>query len=262
MVAMNFPFRLGTTSYIIPAGILPNVHYLSDKVQDVELILFDLDGGPSNLPTPDQAAELRRVAVDNHLTYTVHLPLDLRMADDGTTAHISLEKALRVIECTRALEPLAYIAHLDGRAVLPAETTRAEILSWQDQAVQALELVGEWVGDLKKLALENLEGYPLDFHTAVLERLAVSRTVDVGHLWLDGHEPLKYLRPALPRTRVIHLHGLAERDHSSLANVPARELAGLFDELINSNYTGVVTLEVFSEQDFLTSMQAIANLYA
>jgi sugar phosphate isomerase/epimerase len=142
------------------------------------------------------------------------------------------------------------------------DTSPAAILRWQDQAVQALQLVGEWVGDLKKLALENLEGYPLDCHTALLERIAVSRTVDVGHLWLDGHDPLKYLRPALSRTRVIHLHGLAERDHSSLANVPAAELAGLFAELINSNYAGVVTLEVFSEQDFLTSMQAIANVYA
>jgi hypothetical protein len=85
---MNFPFRLGTTSYIIPAGILPNVHYLADRVQDVELILFDLDGGPSNLPTPDQTAELRQVAAHKHLTYTVHLPLDLRMDDNGGPTHI------------------------------------------------------------------------------------------------------------------------------------------------------------------------------
>ena len=32
---MNYPFRLGTTSYIIPAGLLENIHYLAGKVQEL-----------------------------------------------------------------------------------------------------------------------------------------------------------------------------------------------------------------------------------
>lgn len=32
-----FPFRLGTTSFIIPDDILPNVEFLSDKVDDIEI---------------------------------------------------------------------------------------------------------------------------------------------------------------------------------------------------------------------------------
>ena len=46
MSLKNFPalpFRLGTTSYIIPADILPNVRYLADKVDDIELVLFEAD---------------------------------------------------------------------------------------------------------------------------------------------------------------------------------------------------------------------------
>jgi sugar phosphate isomerase/epimerase len=254
---MKFPFRLGATSYIIPADILSNVHYLAGKVQDVELVLFDLEAGPSNLPTLGQITELRSLALQQDLTFTVHLPMDLRMADDGSPSHISLEKAHRVIDCTRALAPWAYVAHLDGRTVLPLETSPEAMRRWQDQAVLALELVGEWVGDSQKLAVENLEGYPLDFHSAVLERVNVSRTVDVGHLWLDGHAPLAILRAALARTRVIHIHGIHERDHSSLSNVPPEELGALLAELVCSNYTGIVTIEVFSEQDFLTSLQAI-----
>ncbi|MCX6079182.1 MAG: cobamide remodeling phosphodiesterase CbiR [Chloroflexi bacterium] len=254
---MNFPFRLGATSYIIPADILPNVHYLAGKVQDVELVLFDLDDGQSNLPTRAQIAELHSFATDQDLSFSVHLPLDLRMADDGSSGHASLEKARRVIECTRDLDPYAYVAHLDGRAVLPANTSSADMLRWQDHSVQALELVGEWVGDLQKLALENLEGYPLDFHAAILERIAVSRTVDIGHLWLDGHDPLEYLRAALPRTRVIHIHGISERDHSSLAHIPSAQLASVLAELTRFNYTGILTLEMFSEQDFLTSLQTL-----
>ena len=45
-----YPFRLGTTSYIIPNSILPNVRYLADKVKDIELVLFESDDGISNFP--------------------------------------------------------------------------------------------------------------------------------------------------------------------------------------------------------------------
>ena len=41
-------FRLGTTSYIIPDEILPNVRFLAGKVQDVELVLFEVDDGQNN----------------------------------------------------------------------------------------------------------------------------------------------------------------------------------------------------------------------
>jgi len=256
-----FPFRLGTTSYIIPADIVPNVHYLAGKVQDVQLVLFEVDDGPNNLPAPAQIAELRSLALEHGMSYTVHLPLDLRLAEDGSPRHVSLEKARRVIDCTRALEPWAYVLHLDGRSLLggasPQDTRR-----WQDQAVQALELAAEWTGGIEKLAVENLEGYPLDFHQAVLERCAVSRTVDVGHLWLDGHDPVPYLRQALPRTRVIHIHGIAERDHQSLAHVAPEKLRAVLDELTRANYTDVFTLEIFSEEDFLSSLAAIERVSA
>src|ERR1035437_9990428 len=112
-----YPFRFGTTSYIIPADILPNIHYLVGKVQDVELVLFEVEDGSSNLPNCEQIAELHNIAADNDLTYTVHLPLDLRLADDGSPRHASLEKARRVIDCTRDLDPWAFVLHLDGKSV-------------------------------------------------------------------------------------------------------------------------------------------------
>jgi sugar phosphate isomerase/epimerase len=258
---MTYPFRLGTTSYIIPADILPNVRYLAGKVRDVELVLFEVDDGPNNLPTHEQIAELRSLAADNDLTYTVHLPLDLRLADDGSPRHVSLEKARRVIDCTRELDPWAYVLHLDGKSVRSGATPEA-MRRWQDQAAQSLELVGGWAGSVGKLAVENLEGYPLDFYQPVLERIAVSRTVDVGHLWLDGHDPIAYLREALPRTRVIHIHGIAERDHASLAHVETEKLRAVLDELIRANYQGVFTMEIFSEDDFLTSLAALSEFNA
>lgn len=252
---MSFPFRLGATSYIIPADIIPNVRYLAGKVRDVELVLFDLPDGPSNLPTPAQVTELRAIALDNDLTFSVHLPLDLRMDSTGGPNHPSLEKARRVIDCTRDLQPFAYIAHLDGRELNPSGLQR-----WQADAIRALRLVGDWLGDLSLLALENLEGFPLDLHTPILDAVPVSRTVDIGHLWLDLHDPIPYLRTALPRTSVIHLHGVSTSDHVSLAHLPAAKLSAVIHELLAYNYTGVVTLEMFSERDFLSSLVVLEQV--
>jgi sugar phosphate isomerase/epimerase len=254
-----YPFRLGTTSYIIPDDILPNARYLAGKVRDIELILFEVDDGPNNLPSTEVIAELSRVAQDHDLSFTVHLPLDLKLGEDGSERDQSLVKAKRVIDCTRGLDPRAYVLHLDGKAV--RTSTDLELIKrWQDHSVRALEIVSAWAGSAEKLAVENLETYPLDFIQPVLERISVSRCVDVGHLWLDGHDPIPYLQAALPRTRIIHLHGIAERDHRSLAFMPEEKVRAVWEELLRAKYEGVLTLEIFSEEDFLSSLEVIGKL--
>jgi adenosylcobalamin phosphodiesterase len=255
----NFPFRLGTTSYIIPDDILPNARYLAGKVRDIELILFEVDDGPNNLPPAEVIDELSKIAQENDLTYTVHLPLDLKLGEHGSERDQSLVKAKRVIDCTRGLNPWAYVMHLDGRAV--RTSTDAELIRrWQGHSVRALEIVSEWAGSPDRLAVENLETYPLDFIQPVLDRIPVSRCVDIGHLWLDGHDPIPYLQAALPRVRVIHMHGIAERDHRSLAFMPQEKVRAVWQELIRARYEGVLTLEIFSEEDFLSSLEVIENI--
>jgi len=255
----KYPFRLGTTSYIIPDDILPNARYLAGKVRDIELILFEVDDGPNNLPSAEVINELAKIGQDHDITYTVHLPLDLKLGEDGSERDQSLVKAKRVIDRTRGLGPWAYVLHLDGKAVRTSKDTEW-IERWQDQSVRALEIVSEWSGGAEKLAVENLETYPLDFIQPVLDRISVSRCVDVGHLWLDGHDPIPYLRAALPHTRVIHVHGIAERDHRSLAFTPQENVNAVWKELMQANYQGVLTLEIFSEEDFISSLAVIEKI--
>lgn len=256
----NLPFRLGTSSYIIPDDILPNVRYLAGKVHDIELILFEVDDGPNNLPSQQVLDELMHLAGLYDLTYTVHLPLDLKLAEDGSTRDTSLLKAKRVIDCTRQLNPWAYVLHLDGKEVRHSADP-AVLRHWQDQAVRALEVVAEWAGGPEKLAVENLEGYPPNFNQPVLDRIPVSRCIDIGHLWLDNVPVLDYLASALPRARVIHLHGIGERDHASLSHVPAAELDAVLQKLV-ADYRGVLTIEIFSEPDFHSSLAAIQHSLA
>jgi sugar phosphate isomerase/epimerase len=203
--------------------------------------------------------ELSQIARQSDMTYTVHLPLDLKLGNNGSEQDQSLVKAKRVIDCTRGLNPWAYVLHLDGRSV--RTSTHLELIQhWQDQSVRALEIVSGWAGDPEKLAVENLETYPLDFIQPVLDRIPVSRCVDIGHLWLDGHDPIRYLQAALPRTRVIHMHGIAERDHRSLACMEPEKVHEVWDELIRASYQGVLTLEIFSEEDFISSLEVIEKI--
>lgn len=256
MPPFDLPFRLGTTSYIIPDDILPNVRFLAGKVQDVQLVLFELDGDQNNLPGPQDVAVLRSLARQSGLTYTIHLPLDLRLAGDEGEAHISLEKARRVIESTRELHPQAYIVHLDGKEERSAADEKT-IARWRDQAVQSLRLTASLVGDIRLLAVENLEGYPPDFNDRVIAESGCSRCIDIGHLWLDGHDPVDFFRGRFDQTTVMHLHGIGERDHQSLTHMPAEKLDNLFHYLLQNTFIGVLTLEVFSEDDLNSSLQAI-----
>src|SRR5258706_3303262 len=110
------PFRVGSTSYVYPDDILPNVERLAadGDVDDIELILFEVDDGPNNLPDEATVQRLADLAHENRLTYTVHLPLDLQLGAEGETQHQSLVKAERVIKTTLPLDPFAYVFHLDG----------------------------------------------------------------------------------------------------------------------------------------------------
>ncbi len=148
-----------------------NAAYLVDKVQDMQLVLFDVEDGPCNFPSPEMMEKLQDVTANHDFTYTVHLPLDIRLADNGSADHVSMQQAKRVIEMTRALRPFSYILHVDGRSILPPDTTKSAFRLWQDNTVHALELLGEWVGDPALLAVENLEGYPLDLLPPIVERV-------------------------------------------------------------------------------------------
>jgi len=248
-------FRVGTTSYILPDDILPNVEYLAPRVDDIQLVLFETDEHGSNLPDAALCEKLVSLAQQHDLTYTVHLPLDLRLGDGGTAADLSLVKARRVIEATHDLRPYAYTAHLDG-ALLMQNPTAAELTAWQANALHALEGVVSGLERPDLLCIENIERWDPAAFAPVVEALPVGLTADVGHFWLQGTDPLAYLDRWGDRVRVVHVHGIADRDHASLAHVPADCLDPVVSAL-RQHFRGVLTLEVFSLDDFESSMEAL-----
>lgn len=253
MTVLGTAYRLGTTSYIWPARLLSNVRRLGPWIDDVELVLFDLEE-QSNVPDAETIAELQALARAHDLTYTVHLPLDLHPA-----LPLSMEKAEKVIGCTRELSPWAYVLHLDGRAV-EGTPDKTALASWHHVARQALRAAAEMVDDPRDLCIENLENYPPEYLLPLLDETQASLCVDVGHLWLTGRDPLAFLAAHLHRARVIHLHGTGERDHQSLLHQGLGPVAAILALLAARRYDGVLTLEVFGRKDFFSSWELVREV--
>ena len=108
--------RLGATSYVVAGGLVENVQTLAGRAADIELILFDLDGGPSNLPTDSEIESLARLAKTHGHTYTVHLPMDIHFVGN-VVENRALAKAKLVIERIRTLKPWAYVTHLGAKGI-------------------------------------------------------------------------------------------------------------------------------------------------
>ncbi len=252
-VAAGLPFRLGTTSYVYPANIVPNVEALAGRVRDVELVLFESHGG--NLPGPRVVRRLAGLAAEHDLTYTVHFPIDRRIGHRDPDHRAAMAETIRrIVSLTLPLRPFGYVLHLDG---LDDADPAADVTRWQRDVVEALGRALDGPAPAGLFGVENL-GYPFEWCEPIVDRFGLSVCVDVGHLWRYGVDAAGHLRRHLPRTRIVHLHGeRGGRDHRSLDAVEPARLHPILDAL--RDYHGVVTLEVFDYDAARTSIERIAE---
>lgn len=237
-------FRLGSTSYVYPGDLVYNAERLAGVVDDVELVLYCTADGQTNYPNSAHIERLAELSQQHGLTYTVHLPHDLEPLNGQLSP--ALDAAREVIALTEPLSPYAYVFHAAG--------TGLGTTAWQEGIFAAIDQVVAWVRSPSQLALENLESYPPEALEPVFDRFPVSRTLDIGHLWRMGRDPLPVMDSWLPKTRVVHLHGLEARDHMTLAVMQPAVLDPIIERLVG--WSGVLTLEVF-EDDFFSSKVAL-----
>ena len=250
------PWRIGTTSYILPDDIIPNVTYLAPMVDDIELVLFESED-MSNLPSEETVDELLRIATEHGITYTVHFPLDVYPgALDNDLRRKSLESYQRIKSLMGRLSPFAYILHLtpESYGKIPAQ----DVESWIRQLDRTL---GEMIAlgwDPGMLCVETLS-YPFDLVFHLVEKYGLGVTLDIGHVWLCDYDAHANAQKLLAHARVIHLHGVKEgKDHLALGktSAPLRNafLKSLQAQCFHDNRERVLTLEVFDKMDFEESM--------
>jgi sugar phosphate isomerase/epimerase len=252
------PFRLGTTSCILPEGLVENATFLAPLADDIELVLFDLPE-VSNLPDETTVGRLADLKARYDLSYTVHLPMDLRLGDaDDNNRKQSVAKVKEIAVLTAELDPFAFIVHFDNgrRGRKPADD--------MDKWVKALgcsmdELLD---GGIQPglLCIETLD-YPFDYVEEVILRRGLSVCLDIGHLVVGEYDVPDYLERYGTMCRVVHLHGIRDgEDHRDIEPLPLPVFDALEKELCNgSGINRVVTLEVFSVEDYHRSMEIMKH---
>lgn len=252
----KFPFRLSTTSYIIPAPILPNLRFLGPHLDEVEIVLFE-SGEESNLPSTAEIREMARIGSDLDITYNIHLPGDLFFGDpDPALRWKFVETALRFYDRTLSLDPTIYILHLDSRRA--DGTQEADEMAWMDRVTGALEHLHHGGLDLRRVAVENLE-YPLERVQPLVESNHMTFCLDIGHLIRYGYDLESSIHAFLKQTSMIHLHGVHDgRDHRGIEWIQAQEWETISSAL--QEYCGGVSLEIFSLDDLSSSLQRIEEL--
>jgi sugar phosphate isomerase/epimerase len=248
----RYPFRLGTTSFIYPAGWAENVARLAPIVDEVELLFFESQV-PGSLPDGAEIARLAETAANHDITYTVHLPVDVDLSAmvpaDRKTA---VDALADIYTRTRHLPVTSYTLHL----AYPAGTAReaGEIGRWQERTRAGVEaLLAAGVAP-RRLSIETLD-YPFAWVAPIVENLALRVCLDIGHLILYAQEPWdggglsEALERYLALTTVIHLHGVAAgRDHRPLDELDGTLVDLVLERLWRARYRASLSLEVFGQE--------------
>ena len=252
--------RIGTTSYILPDDILPNVRYLAPLVDDIELVLFESEG-EDNLPTKSVLQTLKELAQEHSLTYTVHFPLDVYPGStDKGVRQKTLDTYLKILDLTQNLDPFGYILHLTPDVY--GHTPSNDIPAWLSCLDESVSRLLENTSlDSQMFCAETLS-YPFALVQPLVDRHALAVTLDIGHVWMMGYDAEASCSSLLSTARVCHLHGFDARgqDHQSLTQGKPLLIERFLSSLVTQLEDGkerVLTLEVFNQQDFLTSLSLL-----
>jgi sugar phosphate isomerase/epimerase len=245
-----FPFKIATTSFIYPDHYIPNVKMLGPYVDEIELLLFE-STTPDALPSRKVVAELGLLSAEFNLRYNIHLPTDVSLCDPNPKQQaVAVETIARVIDLVNPLAPSALVLHLPYHEKSFKESA---VGNWQHRVFQNLNKLISTLENRNVIAIETLD-YPLELLEDIIIDLDLSICLDLGHLMVYGYDVLNVFERFAFRTAVLHLHGVDNgRDHLALEQLPGK----LFEPVLQilNQFTGVVSLEVFSFNNLVSSLK-------
>lgn len=252
----TYPFRLGTTSYIYPDHIIPNVKMLAPYLDEIELLLFE--SSKDSRPSKHEINKLSFLAKEFDLTYNIHLPIDISLGDhDPSTRRHAMETIKRLIALTSPLSPSTYTLHLSYDE---DSGEKKCVKRWQELVYKSMEqLIATGIKG-ESISIETLT-YPLEWVEEIITDLNLSVCIDIGHLILqNGVELETVFNKYSGITSIIHLHGVEKsRDHVSLGSLSKTRIDAVMGIL--KRFTGVVSLEVFSFNRLNTSLKFLEKYW-
>jgi sugar phosphate isomerase/epimerase len=264
------PFAVGTTSMIFGPDVVENVRRLAATVQFVEIVLFQTPD-LHNLPSPNEIAELNRIADGEDLRFTVHLPASLEPASsDRRTREKALADGIEICSGLTELRPEHFILHLPFSpptlAPVPGfyfydRTPEKNWAGWTIRAAEALEQFQRVLASPESLLVENIN-YSPSFLKPFLEAGLSRLCLDIGHLLLGREGITVHLEQFRIWIGEIHLHGVAGYDeHLSLRHLPLPRLDKWLRALKEQDFRGLLTLELFDPADLRESLQLLRNRF-
>lgn len=257
---MKRPFRLGTTSFIYPDHIIPNVQKIGAFFDEIELLVFE-SKPEAVMPPREDVRELAELSRDLDLTYNVHLPTDISLsAPDLRLRRDAADTLKRVIDRFSIAPVTSFTLHLEMDKPMPSQ---AGIEAWQDNARQGLELLVPALEDPATVGVETL-WYPPDLFKDPVNEFGLSVCADLGHHIKYGYDITRTFELFSPKINLIHLHGVDTRleppqDHIGLNKMAPGEFREIMEYL--KHYTGTVCLEVFKLADLQGSLAALAKIF-
>ncbi len=249
----KYPWRLGATSFVIPADLLANVRLLAGLVDDVQLLFFE-SRAKAGLPHPVDIAALKDVAEESGLSYTAHLPGDIRLgAAERDERQAGIDEISRLLAELAPLEVTSFDLHLPREPDLAEEEWLANI-NWS-----LASLAARLGSEKKRICIENID-YSFAKVEGLLGEHGFSLCLDVGHLLRYNHGWQAGLESYLPRARHIHYHGvIAGKDHQAVVKEQAVVSGVLGSAMARSGFSGVVTLEMYEFAKLQTSLRELSS---
>ena len=242
--------KIGTTSYIYPDHIIPNVRKLVELVDDIELVLFE-GKDYSNLPSRKDVNTLKQISLETGISYTVHLPIDLDICSrDSDLRKFSLNRMIEIMKLTYSLNPGGYIVHLPRREVESEEM-------WASRTVRSLSEILLEFGN-EKVCIENLS-YPIKHILPIIEEFDFKLCLDISHAMRCSDKWEEIYENNFDRIKVIHFYGpeIEGEGHTGLQRAESGFVKSVMDKILSSNFSGLLTLEVFGTEDFFESKKIL-----
>ncbi len=257
-------FRLGTTSFIVPDHIIPNVIRLGPFFDEIELLVFEsfpLDV----LPSKEDVKTLLSLSRDLNLTYNIHLPTDVSLSDESARKRqMAADTLLSVMDRLAPLNPSTHTLHLDMPQDVWQEMGNPEKMeNWIKSTRKGLALLLSDISDPGIISVETLD-YPFSYIEPLIREFHLSVCLDVGHQIRYGYDLLQTFDAYQSRIPIIHLHGVdgsggVKKDHKALDALSDDEIRNIQNRL--ETFRGVVSLEVFNLENLNRSLSVLSRCF-
>ncbi len=241
---------LGCTSFLVYEPYIPAFRHSASVCRDVSLLLNEPGQNNEYLIAPEEVLEIARIAAGEGTSINVHLPSDGNF-DTQENALAFTSRIRQAIERALPLSPHSWVLHIpimacSGNGQMPSP----DCIVWTRDCLADIAAL---LPSPDMLCLENLETFRPDILDPLLDGTPYSRCMDIGHVWKDDLAAAPLLQAWYERIRIFHLHGIVGRDHKSLKLMPDETIDSVIHPLWERQFSGAITLEVFTMDDMATS---------